>query len=279
MFKKVYRVFFSFILLIFSFYYTKVAVDIVKSKNPIMKTINTEKVKYEVESVDAIVDDDTIIPGVNGKKVEVDESFNKMVRYGTYNDSLYAFNEESPTISLSDNYDKYIISGRGDVAQVSLVFTVNRDDDIIDILTVLSENNSVATFFIDGLFIENNRGFVKNMVEEGYEVEVLSYNGNYQEMYFKSALSILNGIKNGDSKFCFSDYKKYQVLNLCKGLNLHTVIPSINAKSYPYMTIKDNLSNGSIIRMANSTNELKMVINYIKQRGYQIVRLAELLSE
>lgn len=279
MLKKIYKVTISIFLLLFSFYYTKVAVDVVRSNNPIMKVIKNEKDKYETEAVNAIIKDDTIIPGVNGVKVEVNESFNKMFRYGNYNDSLYTFGEKKPVISLNDNYDKYIVSGRDDSMKVGLVFTVGRDDSIIDLLTILSDNNVVATFFIDGLFIENNRSFVKNMIETGYEVEVLSYNGNYEEMYFKTAISILNDIKGEKSKFCFNDYKKYRVLSLCKRLELHTVIPSINARNNPYKMIKNNLSSGSIIRMGNSTNELKIVINYIKQRGYSIVRLDDLLSE
>ena len=77
----------------------------------------------------------------------------------------------------------------------------------------------------------------------------------------------------------YQDYKKSKVLNLCKKLELHTVIPSINAKNSPYQTIKNSLKGGSIIRMNNKTEELEMSINYIKQRGYNLVRLDQLLSE
>lgn len=279
MLKKTYKVFISIFLLIFSFYYTKVAVDIIKSNNPIMKNINKEKENYEVEAVNAIISDDTIIPGSSGKKVDIDASFDSMFRYGAYNDSLYTFEDELPTISLSDNYDKYIISGRNDILKVSLIFTVSRDEDILDLLTILSDNNVNATFFIDGLFIENNKSLVKNMIEEDYEVELLSYNGNYQEIYFKNAVGILNELKEDKSKFCFSDYKRYKVLNLCKKLELHTVVPSINAKNSPYIKIKNNLNGGSIIRMSNNIDELEVSIDYIRQRGYEIVRLDELLSE
>lgn len=279
MFKKIWKVTLSLSLLLFSFYYTKVAVDIVKQNNPIMKTINKEKDKYEVESVNAIIEDDTIIPGVSGQKVEVDKSFNTMLRYGKYNDSLYTFSEEAPVVSLANNYDKYIIGGRSDSLKVSLVFTVKRDEDILDLLTILSDNKVKATFFIDGLFIENNKNFVKNMLAENYEVELLSYNGIYKELQFKSALDILNNLKEDKSKFCFSEYKRYQVLNLCRKLELHTVIPNVNAKNKSFTNVKNNLEGGSIIRMSNQIVELEPTINYIRQRGYEIVRLDELLSE
>lgn len=279
MYKKICKVICSVTLLCFSFYYTKLAVDIVKSNNPIMKTIKSEKSKYEVSSVNAEIIDDTITPGVVGLEVNVSKSFNKMFNYGQYNESLYTFSESKPAISINDYYDKYVNHGREDSMDISLVFVVNRDDDIIDLLTVLSDHNIKATFFIDGLFIENNKSFVLNMLEEGYEVEVFSYNGNYQETYFKNAISILDELRGSKGSFCYQDYKKSKVLNLCKKLELHTVIPSINAKNSPYQTIKNSLKGGSIIRMNNKTEELEMSINYIKQRGYNLVRLDQLLSE
>jgi len=279
MYKKVGKIIFTLFLLCFSFYYTKLAVDIVKSNNPIMKTIKKEKSKYEVKSVDALIVDDMITPGVVGMEVNVSKSFNQMFNYGKYNESLYTFSESKPAVSIDDYYDKYISNGRNDSMNVSLVFVVDKDEDIMDLLTVLSDNNVDATFFLDGLFIENNRSFVLNMLEEGYEVEVSSYNGNYQETYFKNAVSILNELRGGKGSFCYSDYKKYKVLSLCKKLELHTVIPSINAKNTPYRIVKGNLDSGSIIRMGNKIDELEMTINYIKQRGYSLVRLDKLLSE
>lgn len=279
MYKKIFKVIFSVSLLCFSFYYTKLAVDIVKNNNPIMKTIKKEKSKYEVSSVDAEVVDDTIIPGVVGLEVNVSKSFNKMFNYGEYHDSLYTFNEAKPAVSISQYYDKYINHGREELMEVALVFVVERDDDIIDLLTALSDDHIEATFFIDGLFIENNKNFVLNMIEEGYEVEVASYNGNYQELYFKTAVSFLDEIRGAKGSFCYSDYKKSKILNLCKKLELHTVIPSIHARTSPYQEIKNNLAGGSIIRMSNKIDELEVSVNYIKQRGYNLVRLDQLLSE
>ena len=50
------------VLVVFSFYYTDRAVDIIKRNDPIMKSILSEKEEYEVESVNAQIQDDTIIP-------------------------------------------------------------------------------------------------------------------------------------------------------------------------------------------------------------------------
>lgn len=277
--KKVSRICFSILLLCFSFYYTKIVVDIVRENNPIMKTIRKEKENYTTAAVNAEITDDTIVPGISGQSVEVSKSFQRMVDYGAYHDSLYTFEEVKPAVSIDDYYDKYVLSGRSDSMKVSLVFTVDRDDDLMDILTILSEHRASATFFIDGLFLENHRSFVKNMLEENYEVEILSYNGNYEEVYFKNAVGILNDMRGKRGSFCFSRYKNSQVLDLCKKLEFHTVVPSIIATTHPFQNIKSNMKGGSILLMGKTTDELEVSIRYIEQRGYSLVRLDELLSE
>ena len=52
--------------MVFSFYYTDKIALMVQSNNPIMKQINQEKEKHEEKSVNAIINEDKIIPGKNG---------------------------------------------------------------------------------------------------------------------------------------------------------------------------------------------------------------------
>ena len=63
---------------------------------------------------------------------------------------------------------------------------------------------------------------------------------------------------------------------------MYTIIPSINAVKFPYDEVKKNLESGSIIRLNNNLytlKELKYIINYINQKGIDIVTLDELLKE
>ena len=108
----------------FSFYYTDKAVDIVKRNDPIMKEIIKNKEKYLVNSVNATIDKDEIIPGINGIKVNVDKSYENMKKNNTYNEKLYVFDEIIPDLSLIDSYDKYIISGNNKYQNVALVFKI-----------------------------------------------------------------------------------------------------------------------------------------------------------
>lgn len=275
--KRIYPVILSLLLLYFSFYYTSKVVDIIRAKDPIMMKIKKEKNKYEELGENAIVKDNKVIPGKNKKIVNEKESFMKMKKYGSYNDSLYVFDEEEPDITLDDIFDKYIESGRENENKVALVFHIKRFENIDEIMQIIKNNNIKVTFFLDGLFIENNREKVNNLKEN--ELELLSYNDSYERETFIEGLHALFNITNISPKYCYSEYDNKNVLELCNSLNMHTIIPSINANDNSFSTIKNKLRNGSIISLPNSKNNLNTIINYIKQRGYKIVTLDELLSE
>ena len=79
------------ILVVFSFYYTNKTIDIIKQTDPLMKKIKEESTKYQIPAENAKEEDNKIIPGKNGKEVDYEETYQKMKRYGTYNESLTVF--------------------------------------------------------------------------------------------------------------------------------------------------------------------------------------------
>lgn len=277
--KRVYPVILSCLLIAFSFYYTNKVAGIVRGKDPIMQSIKEEKANYEKKAINANVSGDNIIPGKNGKKVNIEESFQKMSQYGKYNDSLYVFDEVEPEVSINTYFDKYVESGREDSKDVALVFDILRFDNMDDVLSLLESNNVTATFFVDGLFMENNRSLLENVSKKGYEIELLSYNGGYDKIYFESSLHVLNDITKDRPKYCVAHYDKKEVLDICNSLSLHTVIPSIDTSNNSFSVVKNKLRGGSIIGLSNSRVNLNTIINYIKQKGYNLVRLDTLLQE
>lgn len=277
--KRVYPVILSCLLIAFSFYYTNKVAGIVRGKDPIMQSIKEEKANYEKKAINANVSGDNIIPGKNGKKVNIEASFQKMSQYGKYNDSLYVFDEVEPEVSINNYFDKYVESGREDSKDVALVFDILRFDNMDDVLSLLESNNVTATFFVDGLFMENNRSLLENVSKKGYEIELLSYNGGYDKIYFESSLHVLNDITKDRPKYCVAHYDKKEVLDICNSLSLHTVIPSIDTSNNSFSVVKNKLRGGSIIGLSNSRVNLNTIINYIKQKGYNLVRLDTLLQE
>lgn len=280
--KKLYQILIVMVLCAFSFFYTEKVVDFIRNSDPIMKSIKEKSSHHEIKPVDAKIEKDKIVPGISGKKVNYKESYKKMKQYGKYNESLTVFESVEPTISIQDYYDKYIQEGSGINNDISLVFVVRQSDDITSILNILNENAALSTFFVDGLWLENNESLATTLAEEGHELEVLNYNNSYEELYFSSSLNLVNRITNKKPKYCYAEYDNKEVLELCTKLELHTIIPTIKTGNYPFSEIKKRLSKGAIASLPiNSSTEIELptIINYIRQRGYIINTLDNLLNE
>ena len=264
------------LLLLFSFFYTNKSISIIRNQDPLMKEIINNKSKFEIKSVNAIIKNNTIIPGKKGKEVDLEKTYTKMKQYGTYNESLTVFKETKPTVSIEDNYDKYITSGNKDNKNISFIFKVEKDTNINKLLSILNYHNIQVTFFIDGLYIENND--LNNL--SNHQIELLSYNNTIDEITFTSALSYLSYKTNKTPKYCLEDDNN--IINLCKKINLHTVKPTLIIKKDPYKEIKNNLNNSSIILIPINNyiyNNLSTSILYIKSKGYNFLTLSDLLNE
>ena len=129
------------LLLLFSFFYTNKSISIIRNQDPLMKEIIKNKNKFEIKSVNAIVKENTIIPGKQGKEVDLEKTYTKMKQYGTYNEALTVLKETKPTISIDDNYDKLITSGNKENKNISLIFKVEKDTNINKLLSILNYHN------------------------------------------------------------------------------------------------------------------------------------------
>ena len=278
--KKVYQVVSAILLVLFSFFYTDKSILFIRENDPIMKKIRKSSAKYKVDSVNAKIVGKKIIPGKAGKKINYKESYNRMKQYGSYNEILTVFEEVLPSISTSNNYDKYITSGNSDKKEITLVFRVNKITNLENILKILEDEKVKGTFFIDGFILENNKDIITKMMNQ--EVELLSYNNKYDEITFTSSLNYLNSITHKDSKYCYSSGSDDSILKLCSKLKLHTIIPTIIVDNKPFIKVKQNLRNSMIIELPlskSTVSELGIVIKYIRQKGYKIVTLDKLLDE
>ena len=280
--KKFLEAFLVIALVLFSFYYTEKAIVLLESNDPIMKEIKDKGSTLEEDALNAKIDGDYLIPGYNGLVIDLEESFTKMKGYGSYNDALLVFEEVKPTISIDDYYDKYISSGNGMSTSIALVFTVDDNSYVGNVLNVLKEMDVVGTFFVDGKFTDNNTSFVSQAVVNSNEVEVLSYDNAYDELLFKASIDKIKTLTSTTPKYCYATYDNEEVLNLCSKLSMHTIIPTIRLDDNIYSNLKGNLRSGSIISIKlteSNIKELKVLINYIKQRGFTLVTLDTLLNE
>lgn len=278
--KKVLQVISVLTLMFFSFFYTNKSIELIRENDPIMKKIKMTTDKYKEESTDAKIIGNKIIPGKTGKEIDYQKSYTKMKQYGTYNEVLTTFKDVEPSVSINDYYDKYIVQGNSEKKSVALVFKTDTTNSLQEIKSILDEKQIPATFFIDGLLLENNTSLFETMTN--YELELLSYDNKYDEIYFNSALNYLSSITKTSPKYCYAEYDQKEIIELCSKLKLHTIIPTIKITTSPYKDIKNKLFNSAIISLPLSTitkQELPAIIDYITQKGYTFLSLETLLSE
>lgn len=278
--KKIINGIIGVFLLLFSFYYTDLSINLIRQNDPIMKEIKKSNKKFYIKSVNAKIDGNKIIPGRNGREVDLNKSFSKMKRYGSFNENLTVFKSIKPVISTDDYYDKYITSGGGDDLEIALVFTINNNIDPTNIINILNSKGIKSTFFIDGLWLENNMDKVELM--KNYELELLSYDNKYSEIYFSSSLNRLSSITGRNNLYCFSDYDNKEVINLCSKYKLHTIIPTIKVGNYLYNDVVHKVRFSDIVWVPiNTTSEIELgvSIDYLISKGYNFVFLRDLLSE
>lgn len=281
-----YRCFFSFFIFclisIITFFITTFSTEYIKSLDPIMIKIKSNKDNYESEFVNAYIDDTSIVPGVSGSVINLDESFKIMKKYGSYNEKLLVFSKVNPELSVSNIFDKYIRKGNSSKKEVSFIFTVIDTNYLEEIVFILNENNVIGTFFIDENVFLNSFDILKFLYFNNQNIEYMGNNGIYTKANLLNFSFILKNYFNIMNRYCYvSSYNK-STLDVCSQDELHTIFPSINIDNYPYHYLKDSLSNGLIISFNNRElllDELNYIIAFVRQKGYEIVSLEKLLEE
>ncbi|MDD2490429.1 MAG: polysaccharide deacetylase family protein [Bacilli bacterium] len=283
MLKKVLQTIGLLLLCSFSFFYTDRVVTVVKNQDPIMIKINEYKDFYNIESVDAIINDKDIIPGINGCKVNIDKSYSNMKRIGSYNPNMIEYQEIKPELSLSKTYDKYIVKGNSNKNTVTLVFKVNNINNINEIKSILKEKKIKAAFFIDGKDIETNVNSIYPLINEGHEIYNLGYDHRYEKEMLRWTNNMIDSIANNKSNYCLVLTENQNTLDICSKEKMYTIKPDIIINyGNPFSIVRKTIEKGSIIVFdVNSItkNELIGVITFLNKKGYTFNILSNHLSE
>ena len=236
-----------------SFYITEKVALHVKMNTPIIKDINKVKDSKYIDYINCtLIDDNYIIPGLNGKEINVDKSFKQMKIESVFNEDLLVYNQVSPTNSLEDNKNRIIIRGNKQKNSVSLIF-------------------------------EDDCNLAKYMFQNGYLINILINKEVYSNKY-----EIIN---NAQSKEIYNNIEKYLNKNkinkkLChynnqNCTNSYLFKPSIILNHSNLSTNIKNITSGEIILVENTLTleELNLLIKQIEYRSLNIIPLSELISE
>lgn len=270
------------LLTVFSFYYTNKLIEFSKSKDPIMIEIMKNKDDYNKLSIDALINNNYITPGSEGLEVDVDKSYTKMKKLGKYNDNLYVYDIVKPTISIKDNYNKFVINGNTTKKEVSLIFKVNDLKNIENINKILFNNNVSATFFIDGNIKDDDINILKILDESNNYFGNLGYNKKYSIKTIKYTNALLDRIDDDNHNYCYVEKDDINVLKTCSEVKMYTIKPMVVSNIFPFTYIKQNLENGKIFSLDTNSYTLKqldLIIKYVRQKGYDFVTLEEILNE
>ena len=255
--RKYYQYLGLAIIMVFSFYYTEKIALIVLNKNPLMQSIHEEKDNYEEDFVNALIDGDYIIPGINGLEVNARESFYKMQELDTFNQYYLVFDQIKPEISLQDHKDKIIYQGNSKLKKVSLILSEEGE-----ISEYLKANQYKANLLVNLNTYQKNNYF-----------EVI----NNENEAFLSLENTLN-LNKENKNICVLNNTNYR---LCKDKKKYLVEPTLTLNSTNYIETKNDLESGSIIFIDKTAqlSDVKLLLKEIKYKNYDIVYLSDLISE
>jgi len=278
--KKVFQMIGLISLTCFSFFVTEQTATVVSDMDEIMIEIKNKKDDYKLDSIDAIIDNNTIIPGVSKREVNVNKSYKVMKTNGYFSDKLFVYDYEKPKISLTDNIDKYIIKGNPSKRMVSLMFRIEKDEDIKDILNIINNYNVKATFFVNYNWFSNNNDLVEELINNNHIVSPLME--DYTSSDFEWMDMVLKKINKQSVGFCYNVNENQSNLEECILKNNYTIKPIEISETTPLVDIKDKLESGTILSLKVNSQvkkELSTIIIHIKSKGYKLVNLKDNVLE
>ncbi|WP_079480142.1 polysaccharide deacetylase family protein [Halobacillus salinus] len=264
------------------------------------RMIEEKKQEFEKEPTDATIDSVwKKTPGLNGRKVDVEASFNKMKKKGSFDSDLLVFKSVPPKVRMEDLPASPIYRGNPDKEMVSFLINVSWGEEYLpDMIQVLSEKNVKATFFIDGAFARDFTNLVQMIDEEGHTIG--SHGFGHKDMGSMSEQQAINNLEQAD-EFLFALTKskvKYfappsgsfnqNTVSAADELGMETILWTVDTIDWRKPTkqvlidrVIGKIHNGATILMhptAVTAESLPELIDAIRADDYRIGSLPQLLS-
>ncbi len=270
---KIIKIIGLFCLFCISFFYTEKIINVTLNQDEIMIKIKEYKDTYNKNPINAIIEEDTITPGIVGKYIDEEASYKNMKKIGYFEPTLLEYKNIYPEISIYNNYNKYIINGNTTNKYISLIYIINNNNTIDNIIDTITKDNIKLTFFVDSSYLNNNI----NILDKLKNNEIYNYgnNGIYTKDNLIISNNIINNKSNNKSIYCLFINKSESSINSCANNKMLSILVN---KDDNYYTIKNNLSNGKIF-LINNSKELSNIAKYITSKGYNIVPLSNIITE
>ena len=253
-------------LTLFSFYYTNKVALMDINDDQIMINIMKET-ENDRKCSEGFITNEGVVLGYDGRKIDKEKSYNNM-RISGFNKELLVFNTIPCIINKKDYIDKNIIMGNTEKNAVSFLINVNR---LNSSLKDLENHQKIRLSYIVG--DKEIKKYKKDFIEGKYEI---IYKGNNKKM-LKEYIDITKKINI--TPYCISNY--VDNIKVCSKKGVNIVKASTEINEHVFDNGKKNTKRGSfIIIEENKKNieELNILINYTKNKGYNILSINEHLD-
>ncbi len=272
--KRLFEILGLLSLVFFSIYYSEQITTVVKTNDELMKEIENVSLQYKTESINALINNNTIIPGVSGNEIDIDESYDAMKRAGgVFNDNLLIYKTKRPDISIENNYDKYIVSGNKNLKNTTLSFILDENDAYDKILYLLNKYEIKGNFFVTEKYLDNNNDVITDLINDKHVVGIIAGDVKWMD-------NVIEDYLNQQQGFCLETSNL--ILNECSKENNYTIKPNIVINENPLIEVKNYLNTGSIITFEITEQlitQLESIINHINSKGITVVTLEQLIKE
>ncbi len=277
------------------------SVAVIKQEDPLLKKITEEAEVREKAPQDAKIDPVwKALPGYNGIKVDIEESYKKMKQEGEFKENLLVYEQIPPKVHLIDLPPSPIYKGHPEKPMASFIINVAWGNEYIpDMLETLKKHHVYATFFLEGRWVKHNPELAKMIVDAGHEVGNHSY--SHPDMKTLAAEKAREEIKQTNEMIEATTGKRVkwfappsgsyrdEIVTIADEYNLKTVMWSVDTidwqKPDPSVIVNrvtKKLHNGAIILMHptdSTAKSLEQLITAIKAKNIRLGTITNLMKE
>lgn len=267
----------------------------------LLEQIEEKAIEYDIKPIDAKIDPIwKAVPGLNGRKVDIEGSYRKMKKDGEFNEDKLQFQKIKPKVHLADLPPNPIYKGNPNKPMVAFIINVAWGNEYLsDMLTILKEQNVKASFFLEGRWTKNNPELAKMIVSAGNEIGNHSY--THPDMKHLTSARIDEEIQKTNDvieattgvrpKWFAPPSGSYrdEVVKIAAKEHLGTVMWSVDTIDWqkPETNVLINrvmskVHNGALILMhptESTTKALEQLIIQMKEKNLEIGTVSDLLNE
>ena len=260
-------------LMCFSFILTEKTRTIAKNVDSIMIDINNNYEKYKISPKNATIIGNKIIPGICGREVNINKSYNEMKKIGMYDDKLFQYNYYYPEKNIKNNLDKYVVKGNDYKNYIYILINLNEENKVL--LKMYEFHN--INFIVQYNFYINNKNIINNLIKN--DNSIIIENTSFKKL---KKISKQYYEKTNNNIYCYNNNDSIEFLNNCS-LNKNNSIYRLEQYNSNYLYhIKLNLKKGMLYRFSLNEkllNEITQIDNYINQKGIYISSVDNNLKE